>query len=368
LVVDSISVAIRSSKSFSLFNCRTSSGIVDSLKRRHMPFVWYFTTRHFSNLALGFKYHGTSGLQRSISVTKIFVSSTIYDLIDVRAEVAEHLRKMGLTPIMSDDMDSPFKIDTNASSIATCLSNVRGCSAFVCILSQRYGPRLGAYGFDNVSATHLEYNEAKALGIPIYFYIRDKLDGEFSIWKKNRAASFVWISKPEDQHLFEFIDARKALVAGGDNNWCDTFGDSIGLKKRIQKDLGGLSQESRIQALIDSDRIPFLRPELRFNNETGNKITFVLTLRNIGDRPALNVRPSPCYGLPAIVGDLASAESCNNKGTLTAVRNSTIPFTLAYLTVEGFQLKESFEAEAVSDGFFKLVRREAKINDVWEAL
>jgi hypothetical protein len=106
---------------------------------------------------------------------RIFISSTCYDLLDLRAEVHTHLAEMGLTPVLSDRPSSDFVVDPRVDSIETCLANVRACDVFVCIVSQRYGTSLKNAGdaYPDLSATHLEWHEARKAGKPIYFYWRD---------------------------------------------------------------------------------------------------------------------------------------------------------------------------------------------------
>jgi hypothetical protein len=52
---------------------------------------------------------------------KIFISSTCYDLIDLRAEIKEYIISLGLTPILSDHPDTPFETFQDQNSIETCL-------------------------------------------------------------------------------------------------------------------------------------------------------------------------------------------------------------------------------------------------------
>jgi Glu-tRNA(Gln) amidotransferase subunit E-like FAD-binding protein len=74
---------------------------------------------------------------------RVFISSTVYDLIDVRAELAEQLRTLGITPVLSDDKLSGFSIQQHdINSIETCLVNVDSCDEVVLILDKRYGPTL----------------------------------------------------------------------------------------------------------------------------------------------------------------------------------------------------------------------------------
>jgi hypothetical protein len=59
--------------------------------------------------------------------------------------------------------------------------NVRACDAFVCVLSQRYGATVEKFGYAKVSATELEYLEAKKFDRPIWLYVRDQLASELGI-------------------------------------------------------------------------------------------------------------------------------------------------------------------------------------------
>lgn len=115
---------------------------------------------------------------------RVFISSTVFDLIDVRAELGELCRSVGIIPVLSDDKLSDFRVQPDENSIQTCLTNVESCDEFVLILNRRYGPRLGKFGFDDISATDLEYRKAVDRKIPIHFYVRDRLDADYSIWKK----------------------------------------------------------------------------------------------------------------------------------------------------------------------------------------
>ncbi len=78
---------------------------------------------------------------------KVFISSTFYDLIDVRAELATELTKMGISPVLSDDKLSDFRVESSVNSIETCLVNVDACDAVILILDRGVAQTsLGASG------------------------------------------------------------------------------------------------------------------------------------------------------------------------------------------------------------------------------
>jgi len=109
-------------------------------------------------------------------MTRVFVSSTVFDLVDVRAELDALLREMHLTPVLSDSNLSDFSVEPNMNSVECCLDNLRKCDVVIVILCQRYGPQIPLLEGGRCSATHLEYLEAKKKGLPIFLYARDRLE------------------------------------------------------------------------------------------------------------------------------------------------------------------------------------------------
>lgn len=130
-------------------------------------------------LAFAFLYrHAATGVAVNLSdamqIFQIFVSSTCYDLLDLRSEIEGFLSDKGVTPIMSDSAKSGFEVLADQNSIKSCLANVERSDAVIVILCRRYGPKLGSVGFDDVSATHFEYREAVTVNRYLRFAERDR--------------------------------------------------------------------------------------------------------------------------------------------------------------------------------------------------
>ena len=127
--------------------------------------------------------------------SRVFISSSFSDLVDVRAELEAHVRELGLRPIVSESPDSEFNATTQQGTIETCLVNVRASGTLLCILDRCYGARFTVYG--DISATHAEYREARRVKIPVHLYVRDRLEGEYEAFKNDRAAGgAAWTSPP----------------------------------------------------------------------------------------------------------------------------------------------------------------------------
>lgn len=134
--------------------------------------------------------------------SRVFVSSTCHDLVDLRAELKVCLEDEGYIVSMSD-VPETFAVDGLADSIETCLVNLRASDFVIVVLSQRYGSPLEPLGTTK-SATHVEYDEARLQNKPIYFYVRDRLMSIYDQWSASGRGSVpasFWLlpSAPADE-------------------------------------------------------------------------------------------------------------------------------------------------------------------------
>jgi hypothetical protein len=217
---------------------------------------------------------------------RVFISSTCYDLIDLRAELEVFFRSAGVEPVLSDSLTSDFQVLSDQNSIETCLANVRSCDEFLIILSNRYGPSLAKAGLNDFSATHLEYNEAVAAKKPVRMFVRDRLEGDYSTWRQNSTKTDLRLSwcKKEDWRLFELLKIHRDLSeTDAKSNWFWTFRNSVELKQHLTKDFQEPFARVTVQRLFERGRVPFLQvtPKLK-GFETGG-VHFDMRIRNLSD-------------------------------------------------------------------------------------
>jgi hypothetical protein len=250
---------------------------------------------------------------------RIFISSTVYDLVDVRAEVSAFISDLGLTPILSGSVSGDFRQVPDANSIESCLANVRRSEAMILVLSQRYGPTLKKAGFRDVSATHLEYDEARKQNIPIYMYVRDRLEADYSIWKKNKDATdikFSWVKEEHDRRLFDIVHAHQSLAKQAKHsNWYDLFRDSLELKALIKRDFHLHAGRADLERLIRDDVLPMISIDSVVNKSRDvDRISQSFVFKNTGKATAYDVRWKSTYSdqdhtLPALPPGVESAWS-----------------------------------------------------------
>lgn len=276
---------------------------------------------------------------------KVFVSSTVFDLLDTRAELETLLRELGLSPLLSDSATSDFVAQPDRNSIEACLVNVRSSDAVLVILSQRYGPSLAKAGFDDVSATHLEYHEAVKYDRPIYFYVRDRLESDFRINRKNAAGvKLTWVD-PKDEKLFDLIEEHQKLMSTASRtNWYMTFRNSVELKQLVRRDLALPAGRASLERAIRESRVPIFEGsvDVVYNTPHPPLCLGHYKFRNLGTVPA--------YGLTVKWASGADAGGTPIVAPSAAIpldaQHKAVPFNgnviLEYQTPEGHTISDVF--------------------------
>jgi hypothetical protein len=159
---------------------------------------------------------------------KVFVSSTCYDLTQIRADLHDFITLIGHIPVLSDF--SSFPIDPDAGTLENCLANVARSDIFVLILGGRYGYQID----DDKSITNSEYLHAKSLGIPSYVFIYKPIISMLSFWKLNKTADFS--SVVDSCKVFEFVE----VVREKSKQWCYEFEKSQDIVPTLKIQLSNL--------------------------------------------------------------------------------------------------------------------------------
>lgn len=227
------------------------------------------------------------------SPERVFVSSTCYDLVDLRAELRAYLLEMGLDPLLSEHVE--FGAETDRNSIETCLVKLEESDVVLCIIGTRYGGKLLRAGYPDLSATHLEYRRAMELGKPLHFFVRDKTLGAHAIWKKQgrEPGEFLPVSKADSEFLFPWISEHERLSHDDQtNNWVHSFRDSVELRQRVGKILAFSLQKREINQAIDEGTLPLLDSWARTdaNATVGQRIKYTFAAINIGLHPVFRMR------------------------------------------------------------------------------
>lgn len=163
---------------------------------------------------------------------KVFVSSTCYDLSQLRSQLRLFIKNLGYEPVMSDYEDVLY--DPRTHTHTSCIDEVTNCDILILIIGSRLGGKasieaLNRIDFealknettsvdilkekDNLSITQLEVLTAIENSIPIYVFIDKRVWHDHALYEKNKASEiidkivFPSIEKQDTaKYIFNFIN------------------------------------------------------------------------------------------------------------------------------------------------------------------
>ena len=165
----------------------------------------------------------------------VFVSSTCFDLNQVRADLKRFLIEMGLDPVLSET--PAFPVNPQSGPVENCLRAVKErADIFVLIIGGRYGSQ----NESGKSITNLEYNEAKAKGLPVYIFVLRKILDMLPVWKKNRNGDFDGIV--DSVKLFEFVETLQS----SQDHWIYPFDEVSHITETLRNQFAILFMEGLV--------------------------------------------------------------------------------------------------------------------------
>lgn len=157
----------------------------------------------------------------------IMVSSTYYDLKQIRQDLNHFIEQTGYNPLLSE-FDS-FPIDPDLNTVENCRRRVeQDADILVLIIGGRYGyvdPK------SDKSVTNLEYLTARAKGIPIYAFVDKSILSLLMMWERNPNADFG--DAVSDVKVFQFIKQ----VRNHDSVWMIEFEHAQGIIQSLKHQL-----------------------------------------------------------------------------------------------------------------------------------
>lgn len=215
-----------------------------------------------------------------MATPRIFVSSTCYDLQEIRFQLRHFIQEFGYEPVMSefDDIFYNYELHTQDS----CLEEISKCQLFILAIGNNYGSVYHKEKEENVtpdSVTLREFRKALETDIYKHIFINKFVDYDYKNYKraldkvllktfreKNIANDKIESTKysikkdfditypfPYEsyKYVFYFLDIIHELKEGNAYNTFESFGD---IKESLKKQWAGFMYESlsRKDKKIDS--------------------------------------------------------------------------------------------------------------------
>jgi len=170
----------------------------------------------------------------SANPPKVMVSSTFYDLRQIRSDLAQFIEgDLGYVPLLSE-LPS-FPVDPDVQTIENCRRRVeRDADILVLVIGGRYGSVDSA---STKSVTNLEYLAARAKGIPVYAFAEKTVLANLQTWKSNPTADFSHVVN--DARIFGFVEQ----VRSQDAVWSYEFETAQDIVRTLRVQLSYLMRE-----------------------------------------------------------------------------------------------------------------------------
>lgn len=178
---------------------------------------------------------------------RIFISSTFYDLKQVRVELDKFIDGLGYEPVRNEVGDIPYGKDEELQSY--CYKEVSNVDILVSIIGGRYGSAATNEGLSKeYSISQMELKTAWNEGKQVFIFIENSVLTEYETYfinKNNKDVIYRFVDNP---NIYRFIEEIKGLSSNNNIKGFDTADD---IKSYLKEQLAGLFK----QFLLDSKRM-----------------------------------------------------------------------------------------------------------------
>ena len=165
---------------------------------------------------------------------RIFISSTFYDLRQVREDLERFVNSLGYEPVRHETGDIAYGKDKPLEEAA--YREVDLCDVIVCIIGGRYGTESSTR---QGSITQNELKRAFEKGIQTFIFVEQSVQSEYSTYELNKGNKDVNYRFADNPKVYEFLEQLHALPM---NNPIAPFSTSADICTYLQSQWAGLFQ------------------------------------------------------------------------------------------------------------------------------
>ena len=179
---------------------------------------------------------------------RIFISSTYYDLIQVRVELDKFIESLGYESIRNEEGNIPYNKDNNLQEY--CYKEISNVDILVSIIGGRYGsPAINADGDAiDYSVTQTEIKTALENNKLVYLFVEKNVLTEYETYVLNKGNENIKYKYVDNIQIYKFIDEIKALSK---NNNIKAFDTADEIKSYLKEQWAGLFK----QFILDSQKL-----------------------------------------------------------------------------------------------------------------
>ena len=191
---------------------------------------------------------------------RIFISSTFYDLRQVRSDIERTIRDLGYEPIRHETGAIPYSKDEPLESGA--YREIELSDVIVYITGGRFGSQSEAE--PSYSISQVELKRALEGGIPVFIFVETAVFNEYNTYQLNKDTKINY-SSVDDIRVFEFLDELFLLPS---NNPITPFEVASDITNYLKEQFAGLfhrflQEQKRLKEIRVLDEMNAIAKTLR---------------------------------------------------------------------------------------------------------
>ena len=165
---------------------------------------------------------------------KIFISSTFYDLKQIRSDLDNFIEDLGYEAVRNEEGEIPYGKENALEEY--CYKEIKNVDILVSIIGGRFGSNSKE---EDYSISQMELKTALKENKQIYIFIEKSISSEYEIYQVNKHLEDFQCKYADDKRIYKFIDEIKELDV---NNNIKSFEMASDITRYLREQFAGLFQ------------------------------------------------------------------------------------------------------------------------------
>jgi Domain of unknown function (DUF4062) len=176
----------------------------------------------------------SSRSEEPVAKPRVFLSSTFYDLKQVRADIKAFIFSLGYEPVLNDSGSIAYGTEEKLEQY--CYREVGVADILVSVIGGRYG---SPSQYQPYSVSQMELKTALKHGKQVYIFVEKPVLIEYRTYKRNKTVKDITYDSVDSVKVFEFLDEINQLER---NNTTAGFETSQDITDYLKEQWAGLFQ------------------------------------------------------------------------------------------------------------------------------
>lgn len=137
---------------------------------------------------------------------RIFISSTFYDLKQIRSDLEQFIKSMGYEPVLNERGSIPYP--SKESLEAACYKEIESCDMLISVIGGRFGSQSHTEPY---SISQLELKTAFELNRQVYVFVDRSAHAEYQTYLSNKDIAQVRYRFVDDIKIYRFLEEVHGL-------------------------------------------------------------------------------------------------------------------------------------------------------------